>query len=180
MAKGFDGCNWFGLNGTIDDQRMVVDSFESTAIGCQIATLVPANGERINLDPQHTMFTLTAASSPTARLTYQRTDSLGAVPDPGELAGTWQLGSDAARLTLGADGSVVIGTCTGSWHLDTDGWSVTDLPADPSTCITPSAVLERVIESVTNGPMTIVIDASGVVWSTGPGLVFLLTPVHGS
>lgn len=184
LITGYDGCNWFGLQGSWNVDRVgegVISisadaSGESTAIGCDgdRGDISPGAGDAVIPEGVRLVFQRSDGGTP---LEYVALDSLPPLAEASQLVGTWRL-DDGARL-LTVDGAtdpavVTFGACSWRWSFG-GGELVTDeLPDDPYGCLDGSSdeTSARFVEMLTAVRPTavhIVADAARLYLASGDG-----------
>lgn len=132
---GSDGCNAFGLTGTIDRGALQFTDIQSTDLACGLNTggVTPSAGDILRLGDNGSQLDLVAPGG-SIHLGLVRSDALTAATAT-ELVGRWKVGGtgDNPLVVFRDDGAVVFGTCGWMWSID-DTLVVSGLPADPYSC----------------------------------------------
>lgn len=135
---GSDGCNWVGVDATVDDRGVLGDvRGESTAVLCDPpGAAVFTDGTRLTwLDSDRLSFTTAAGAS----YTFAPLDTLGTrASSTDDLVGEWAVATSPAFSMSFGPGWLAVRGCRGSWHLD-EGALAVEWDGDPYTCLIDTA-----------------------------------------
>ncbi len=165
---GNDGCNSYGGFGWLAGDRLALDDVVSTAMACAETTaeVVPEDGDRLVLTGAGTRLELGAGGDSSARIVYQRLDSLGGFT---MLSGGWSLGDDEFSAVGFGSETMVLGNCKGiSYEFSSSRLRLHDIPVEASSACAPDSAnpsFGRLADLLVSGPVEVYGDVDALYLS---------------